>query len=117
MKIGSRFRGDLQAKCWGSSISGLPLGLEMALGTVTFERLWPLGLSLSVGLETYKVLQETYGFRHRPPVLLSKQRLGTWLPPQDPLSSHAQGHSVFSDALLVPYTMPGGRGTQDPPSM
>lgn len=73
MKIGSCFRGDLQAKCWDSSISGLPLGLEMALGTVTFERMWSLGLSLSVGLETYKVFQETYGLRPRPPVLLSKQ--------------------------------------------
>lgn len=101
----------------GSSISGLPLGLEMALGTVTFERMWSLGLSLSVGLETYKVFQETYGLRPRPPVLLSKQRLGIQHPPQDPLSSHARGHSVYSDALLVPYTMPGGRGTQDPPSV
>lgn len=99
------------------SISGLPLGLEMALGTVTFEWMWSLGLSLSVGLEMYKVFQETYGLRRHPPVLLSKQRLGTRLPPQDPLSSHAEGHSVYSDALLVPYTMPGGGGTQDPPSM
>lgn len=117
LKIGSCFRGDLQAKCWDSSISGLLLGLEMALGTVTFERIWPLGLSFSVGLETYKVFQETYGLRPRPPVLLSKQRLGTRLPAQDPLNSHAQGHSVYSDALVVPYTMPGGRGSQDPPSV
>lgn len=89
----------------------------MALGTVTFERIWPLGLSLSVGLETNKVFQETYRLRRHPPVLLSKQRLGTQLSPQDPLSSHAQGHSVYSDALLVPYAMPGGRGIQDPSSM
>lgn len=63
------------------------LGLEYlwpstgTLGTVTFEGIWPLELSFSVDLETYKAFQGTYGLRPRLPVLLSKQRPFTLMCP------------------------------------
>lgn len=93
--------------------SGLPLGLEMALGTVTFERVWSFGFHTQWTLTLWRprdVFQEDLrthaislaSWNVSGSKELSKQGLGTGLPPQDLLSSHAQGHSMYLDALRFP---------------